>query len=77
MEGITRKNHRIWMVSIFLFLMAGFLYLKPQVAFGREGRIRPFGAGDRWSAVFPVWWWVFIMSVVAYCLTVYLAKFRV
>jgi hypothetical protein len=65
------------MVSIFLFLMAGFLYLKPQVAFGREGRIRPFGTGDRESTVFPVWWWVFIMSVVAYCMTVYLAKFRV
>ena len=77
MEGITRKNHRIWMVSIFLFLMAGFLYLKPQVAFGREGRIRPVGTGDRESTVFPVWWWVFIMSVVAYCLTVYLARFRV
>ena len=74
---ITRKNHRIWMVSIFLFLMAGFLYLKPQVAFGREGRIRPFGTGDRESTVFPVWWWVFIMGVVAYCLTVYLARFRV
>ena len=65
------------MVSIFLFLMAGFLYLKPQVAFGREGRIRPFGTGDKESTVFPVWWWVFMMSVVAYCMTVYLAKFRV
>ena len=65
------------MVSIFLFLMAGFLYLKPQVAFGREGRIRPFGTGDREATVFPVWWWVFVMSVVAYCMTVYLAKFRV
>jgi hypothetical protein len=65
------------MVSIFLFLMAGFLYVKPQVAFGREGRIRPFGTGDKESTVFPVWWWVFMLSVVAYCITVYLAKFRV
>ena len=65
------------MVSIFLFLMAGFLYLNPAVAFGREGRIRPFGTGDKESTVFPVWWWVFVISVVAYCMTIYLAKFRV
>ena len=77
MEGITRKTHRIWMVSIFLFLMAGFLYLKPTVAFGREGRIGPFGTTDKESTVFPVWWWVFVLSVVAYCMTIYLANFRV
>jgi len=76
MEPLTRKNHRIWMVSIYLFLMAAFLYVKPSVAFGREGRIRPFGVEDRESTVFPVWWWVFAMSVVAYCITVYLARFR-
>jgi len=73
---LTRRNHRMWMVTIYLFLMATFLYLKPSVAFGREGRIRPFGATDREATVFPVWWWVFIISVVAYCMTVYLAGFR-
>jgi len=65
------------MVSIFLFLMAAFLYIKPTVAFGREGRIRPFGATEKEATVFPVWWWVFIISGVAYCMTIYLAKFRV
>lgn len=73
---LTRRNHRMWMVTIYLFLMATFLYLKPSVAFGREGRIRPFGATDREATVFPLWWWVFIISVVAYCITVYLAGFR-
>lgn len=74
--GSARQNHRMVMVTIYLFLMAGFLYLKPSVAFGREGRIRPFGATDREATVFPLWWWVFVMSVTAYCLTVYLAGFR-
>jgi drug/metabolite transporter (DMT)-like permease len=73
---VTRKNHRIWMITIYLFLMAGFIYLKPSVAFGREGRIRPFGASDRESTVFPVWWWVFVLAVVSYCITLYLAGFR-
>jgi len=73
---LTRRNHRMWMVTIYLFLMASFLYLKPSVAFGREGRIRPFGVTDREATVFPVWFWVFGMSVVAYCITVYLAGFR-
>jgi hypothetical protein len=73
---LTRRNHRMWMVTIYLFLMATFIYLKPSVAFGREGRIRPFGATDREATVFPLWWWVFVISVVAYCITVYLAGFR-
>jgi hypothetical protein len=24
-----------------------------------------------------VWWWVFVLSVVAYCITIYLARFRI
>jgi hypothetical protein len=56
--------------------MAAFLYLKPDVAFGREGRIRPFGTQDREATVFPLWWWVFIISVVSYGVTVYLFNFR-
>jgi hypothetical protein len=65
------------MVAIYLFLMAGFLYLKPGVAFGREGRIRPFGTQDRESTVFPLWWWVFILAVVSYMTTVWYYRFRV
>lgn len=64
------------MVTIYLFLMAGFLYLKPSIAFGREGRIRPFGTQDREATVFPLWWWVFVISVVAYAVTVALAGFK-
>jgi hypothetical protein len=70
------KNHRLTMVTVYLFLMAAFLYLKPDVAFGREGRIRPFGTQDREATVFPLWWWVFIISVVSYGVTVYLFNFR-
>lgn len=77
MEAFTRKNHRTQMVAIYLFLMAAFLYIKPSVAFGREGRIRPFGTQDRESTIFPVWLWVFAISVVSYCLMIYLARFRI
>jgi hypothetical protein len=65
------------MVAIYLFLMAGFLYLKPSIAFGREGRIRPFGTQDRESTVFPLWWWVFILAVVSYMVTLYTFRFRI
>ena len=77
MEPFTRKNHRMWMVTFYLFLTAAFLYLKPSIAFGREGRIRPFGTQDKESTIFPVWWFVFVISVVAYCITIYFADFRV
>ena len=72
----ARKNHRLTMVTIYLFLMAGFLYLKPNIVFGREGRIRPFGVKSREATVFPLWWWVFMIAVVSYAATVYLAGFR-
>ena len=71
-----RKSYRTMMVAIYLFLMAGFLYFKPSIAFGREGRIRPFGTQDRDATVFPLWWWIFVLSVVSYCLTVYLYRFK-
>lgn len=76
MGPIPRKQFRMWAVTIYLFLMAGFLYLKPAIAFGREGRIRPFGTTQKESTVFPLWWWIFVISVVAYCITIYMAGFR-
>lgn len=64
------------MVSVYLFLMAAFLYTKPALAFGREGRIRPFGVIEKDATIFPFWLWIFIIAVVSYCITVYLAGFK-
>ena len=64
------------MVTIYLFLMAAFLYTKPALAFGREGRIRPFGVIEKDATIFPFWLWIFVIAVVSYCITVYLAGFR-
>jgi quinol-cytochrome oxidoreductase complex cytochrome b subunit len=75
MEAILRKNPKLWMVAIYLFLVAGFLYLKPAVAFGENGRIRPFGVGKRDSTVFPVWFWMFVFAVVSYFSVVYVLDF--
>ena len=65
------------MVTVYLFLISAFLVLQPTIAFGREGRIRPFGTQDREATVFPLWWWVFIIAAVSYMVTVYLAGFRI
>lgn len=70
-------DRRVWMVTIYLFLMAAFLYVKPNIAFGREGRIRPFGTQDKEATVFPLWWWIFIFAVIAYALTLMLMGWRV
>jgi len=53
MEAIIRKNPKLWMVSLYLFFVAGFLYIKPSLAFGENGRVRPFGVGKKESTVFP------------------------
>lgn len=71
MEATIRKNPRLWMIVIYLFLVAGFLYLRPSIAFGKEGRIRPFGVSNKESTVFPMWWWMFAFAVVSYLGVVY------
>ena len=70
-------DRRVWMVTIYLFLIAAFLYVKPNIAFGREGRIRPFGTQDKEATVFPLWWWIFILAVVAYAVTLVIMKWRI
>ena len=62
------------MVTIYLFLMAAFLYVQPDIAFGREGRIRPFGVTEKEATIFPVWYWVFVIAVVAYMLTFFVTR---
>lgn len=75
MEATIRKAPKMWMVAIYLFLVAGFLYIKPSVAFGEQGRIRPFGVGKRESTVFPVWFWMFAFAVVSYLGVVYVLDY--
>ena len=75
MEQTIRKNPRLWMIVVYLFLVAGFLYLRPAVAFGQEGRIRPFGVSNKESTVFPLWWWMFVMAVVSYAIVVYILNY--
>ena len=68
------KDTRILMVTVYMFLMAAFLYVQPDIAFGREGRIRPFGTQEKEATIFPVWWWVFIIAVVSYMITFFLTR---
>jgi quinol-cytochrome oxidoreductase complex cytochrome b subunit len=69
-----KKDVRVLMVTVYLFLMAAFLYLQPDIAFGREGRIRPFGTQEKEATIFPVWWWVFVIAVVSYMLTFFITR---
>lgn len=75
MEAVIRKNPKLWAVAFYLFLVAGFLYIKPAVAFGEEGRIRPFGTGKKESTIFPVWWWMFVFAIVSYFGVIYMLDY--
>lgn len=68
------KDTRLLMVTVYLFLMAAFLYAQPDIAFGREGRIRPFGTQEKEATIFPLWWWIFVIAVVAYMVTFFLTR---
>ena len=75
MEATIRKNPKLWILTLYLFMVAGFLYIRPSAAFGEEGRIRPFGTRSKESTVFPVWWWMFGFAVVSYLSVVYYLDF--
>jgi hypothetical protein len=68
------KDIRLFMVTIYLFLMAAFLYAQPDIAFGREGRVRPFGVTEKEATIFPLWWWIFVIAVVSYMITFFLTR---
>jgi Zn-dependent protease with chaperone function len=68
------KDTRVLMVTFYLFFMAAFLYLQPDIAFGREGRVRPFGTQEKEATIFPLWWWIFVIAVVAYMLTFFVTR---
>jgi hypothetical protein len=68
------KDTRVLMVTVYLFFMAAFLYLQPDIAFGREGRVRPFGTQEKEATVFPLWWWVFVIAVVSYMVTFFVTR---
>lgn len=71
------QSRLVWTVAVYFLLMAAFIYAKPSVAFGREGRIRPFGTQDKEATVFPLWWWIFVIAVVSYMTVVAATGFRV
>lgn len=77
MEAILRKNPKLWVVAIYLFMVAGFLYIRPAIAFGTNGRIRPFGTGKKDSTVFPVWLWMFVFAVASYLGVVYMLDYNI
>ncbi len=72
MEAIVRKHPKLWMVTIYLILISAFVHVRPGVAFGKDGQIRPFGTGRKDATVFPLWLWVFVLAVLSYLAVVYL-----
>lgn len=68
------KDTRLLMVTVYLFLMAAFLYVQPDFVFGHEGRIRPFGVTERDSTIFPLWYCIFVIAVIAYMITFFISR---
>ena len=59
------KDPRVWMITVYLFLVSALLYFKPALVF--EGRkVREFGTGRKSTTVFPLWFWVFVLAVASY-----------
>lgn len=54
-------------ISIFLVLFSLLWIFKPKIAFNEDGSLKSFGSlkGSR-TTLFPIWWWIIILSIVAY-----------
>jgi hypothetical protein len=76
MEELFRKNPRLWAVALYLFMVAGFLFVKPSVAFGPNGEIKPFGTKKKGTTIFPVWWWMFVFAAMSYISVAVLTNFK-
>ena len=78
MEAIIRRSPKLWMVTIYLFVVAIFLYIKPALIFDKNGNIRNFGTDEDNdnSTLFPLWLWMFVFAVVSYMSVVFLLKFN-
>jgi hypothetical protein len=70
----VKENPKLWMVTLYLFLVSGLLYIQPNLVFDAEGRIRPFGTRKKASTVFPLWLWVIGLAVVSYLVIFYLLQ---
>ena len=74
-EATVRKSPKLWMVAFYLFFVAAFLYVKPAMAFGKDGNVRPFGVAKREATVFPLWLWMLGLAMVSYLLVVWILDF--
>jgi hypothetical protein len=66
MMDSVRKNPKLWMVTLYLFLVSGLLLWQPSLAFDKDGHIRPFGTEKKMSTVFPLWLMVIGLAIVSY-----------
>ena len=64
---------RIWMLTIYLFLVSALLYVRPPLVFD-GGRVREFGAGRKDATVFPLWWWIILLAIISYLIVHYLLQ---
>jgi hypothetical protein len=75
MEAVLRENPRLWMLVLYLFMTSAFLYIRPAVAFEKDGKARAFGVG-RTATIYPVWVWMWGFAVVAYLVVIYCLDFQ-
>jgi hypothetical protein len=69
-----RKHPKLWMVTLYLFLVSGLLLLKPRLAFDEDGHIRPFGTEKKGNTVFPLWLWVIGLAIASYLAVFHLSQ---
>lgn len=70
----VKDSPKLWMITLYLFLVSAVLYYQPKLAFDEEGRIRPFGTRRKTSTVFPLWLWIIGLAIASYLAIFYLVQ---
>ena len=78
MNRRTLKKNILPIAILITTILISFVYfMKPDIVFNRDGTLKRFGLGNNSKTVLPMWFVVFIVSVMVYmALRFYLVAHR-
>ena len=70
-KQFIRKNKTTTAIFIFIISFIIIQRLRPAILYNRDGSIRPFGIGRRYSTVIPIWLVSLILGILSYLLVLF------
>jgi hypothetical protein len=66
-----KKNINKFSIVLYILLFSLFVWFKPNFLYNKDGSLRQFGIGTRYTTVIPLWLLSLILAIMSYFLTLY------